>query len=44
VVAVAELELHNVADGCDDRIGHEGVLRAADDYWNDLVGAAVRLD
>jgi hypothetical protein len=37
VVAVAELELHNVTDSRDDRVGDERVLRAADDDWDDLI-------
>jgi hypothetical protein len=37
VVAVAELELHDVADCCDDGVWNEGVLGSADDDWNDLV-------
>jgi hypothetical protein len=37
VVAVAELELHNVADCGYNRVGDESVLRAADDYRDDLV-------
>lgn len=44
VVAVAELELHDVADGGNNRIGDEGVLWAADDDGDNLVGAAVRLE
>lgn len=41
VVAVRELELQDVADCRDDRVGYEGVLRAAHDDGNDLVLAAV---
>jgi hypothetical protein len=37
VVAVAELELDDVADCCDDGVGDEGVLGPADDDWNDLI-------
>jgi hypothetical protein len=37
VVAVAELELHDVTDCRNDGVGDEGVLRAADDDWDDLV-------
>lgn len=40
VVSVAELELENVADGCDDGVGREGILRTTDDDGDDLVGAA----
>jgi hypothetical protein len=41
VVAVAELELHNVADGRDEGVGHEGILGATDDDGDYLVGPAV---
>lgn len=41
VVAIGELELHNVADGCDDGVGHKGVLRATDDDGDDLVLATM---
>jgi hypothetical protein len=37
VVTVAELELDNIADCCDDRVGDEGELGSADDDWDDLV-------
>jgi hypothetical protein len=40
VVAVAELELHNVAYGCGDAVWDEGVLRAADYDGDYLIGAA----
>jgi hypothetical protein len=40
VVAVRELELDDVADGGMDAVRDEGVLRAADDDRDDLVGAA----
>ena len=36
VVAVAELELHDVADGRGDGVGVEGVLRTADDNGDHL--------
>jgi hypothetical protein len=41
VVAVAELELHNVAHGGHNGVGHKRVLRATDDYRDDLVLATV---
>jgi hypothetical protein len=41
VVAVGELELHDVADGGHDRVGDESVLGAADYHGDDLVLAAV---
>lgn len=44
VVAVAELELHDVADGGDDGVGDEGVLWTSDYYGDDLAGAAVGFD
>jgi hypothetical protein len=40
VVAVGELELDDVADGGVDVVRDEGVLRAADDDGDYLVGAA----
>lgn len=40
VVAVGELELDNVADCCGDGVGDESILGTADDYGDDLAGAA----
>jgi hypothetical protein len=40
VVAVGELELHDVAYGCGDGIRDEGVLGTTDYDWDYLVGAA----
>jgi hypothetical protein len=37
VVAVAELELHHVANGGRHRIGREGILGAANDDGDELV-------
>jgi hypothetical protein len=37
VVAIGELELHNVTNGGDDGVGDKGVLRAADDDGDDLI-------
>lgn len=39
VVAVGELELHNVADCRSDGVGDEGVLGPANDDGDDLAGA-----
>jgi hypothetical protein len=41
VVTVAKLELHDVPHGSDDRVGHKGVLWAANDNRDNLIGAAV---
>lgn len=40
VVAVGELELDNVADCCGNGVGDESILGTADDYGDDLAGAA----
>ena len=40
MVAVGELELDNVADCCGDGVGDESILGTADDYGDDLAGAA----
>jgi hypothetical protein len=37
VVAIGELELDYVADGGNNGVGDKGVLRAADDYGDDLI-------
>jgi hypothetical protein len=43
MVAIAELELNNVADCGHNGIGDESVLRSANDYRDDLVLAAMGL-
>lgn len=43
MIAVAELELYDVADGGDDGIRDKCVLGSADDHGDDLISAAVRL-
>jgi hypothetical protein len=42
VVAVRELKLQDVADGSNDRVRHESILRATNNDWNYLIGAAER--
>ena len=44
MIAVAELELHDIANGGDNGVRDESVLRTTNNYRNDLVGAAVGLD
>lgn len=44
MITVAELELHDVANCCNDGVRDEGVLWSTNNYRNDLVGAAVRFD
>lgn len=44
VVAVAELELHNVAYCGDDGVWHESVLGPANDDGDDLAGTAVGIE
>lgn len=44
VVAIAKLELHNVTHCGDNRVWDESVLRATNNYGDDLVGAAVWAD
>lgn len=39
VIAIAELELNNVADRSSDDVRYIGVLRSSDYYWYNLVGA-----
>lgn len=42
VVAVGELKLQDVADGSNDRVRYESILRATNNDWNYLIGAAER--
>lgn len=41
MIAVAELELHDVADSGDYGVGHEDILGATNDDRDDLALAAV---
>lgn len=43
VVTIGKLKLDDIADGCSHGVGDEGILRATDDYGNDLVGTTKRI-